>query len=170
MGFPRGQHQARCGTRIFFFPEKDRTRHWVEARGEYTVSQWPALVRPGWLQNVVSTSPIVVAIATGFAASVYLRSPVSLSLVLAGCSALAAWYSLRTLTRSQCKSFPGMSTIRDLASHLPIGGFNGLLRRDENPSRAEIAAIVKQIVIEQLGIKESDYGENREFIRDFGMG
>lgn len=62
-----------------------------------------------------------------------------------------------------------MSTIHDLAMHLPSGGFDGLLRRDESPSRAEIATIVKQIVIEQLGIKESDYGEGKEFIRDFGM-
>lgn len=129
MGFPRDS--IRPGAPLaHFFPEKNRRLHWAEARGEYTVSQWPALVRPVWLQNLISIFPIVVAIATQLAASVYLRSPVSLCLVLAGCSALVTWYSLRTLTRSQCKCFPAMSTIHDLAMHLPSGGFDGLLRRD----------------------------------------
>ena len=34
----------------------------------------------------------------------------------------------------------------------------------------EIAETVKRLVIEQLGIPEAVYDENKEFVRDFGMG
>ena len=38
-----------------------------------------------------------------------------------------------------------------------------------NPSRTEIAKTVKRLVIEQLGIPEAVYGEDKEFVRDLGM-
>ena len=38
-----------------------------------------------------------------------------------------------------------------------------------NTSRAEIAKTVKRLVIEQLGIPEAVYGEDKEFVRDLGM-
>lgn len=35
--------------------------------------------------------------------------------------------------------------------------------------REEVAALVKQIVLEQLGLPESTYGEDKRFIEDFGV-
>ena len=36
-------------------------------------------------------------------------------------------------------------------------------------SREEVAMKVKQIVLEQLGLNESAYGEDKRFIEDFGI-
>lgn len=44
-----------------------------------------------------------------------------------------------------------------------------LTDKPERPARAQIAAVVKQITIKQLSLPESEYGEDKEFIRDFGI-
>lgn len=36
--------------------------------------------------------------------------------------------------------------------------------------RSEVAILIKQIVIETLGIKESEYFEDADFVRDLGIG
>ena len=46
---------------------------------------------------------------------------------------------------------------------------DSLPRPKGNTSRAEIAKTVKRLVIEQLGIPEAVYGEDKEFVRDLGM-
>jgi acyl carrier protein len=48
-------------------------------------------------------------------------------------------------------------------------GVDGSIQSKEKLTRTEIAGTVRQLVIEQLGIKESDYAENKEFVRDLGM-
>lgn len=45
-----------------------------------------------------------------------------------------------------------------------------LTGKPERLGRAQIAAVVKQITIEQLGLPESEYGEDKEYVRDFGIG
>lgn len=35
--------------------------------------------------------------------------------------------------------------------------------------REEVAALVKRIVLEQLGLPESTYGEDKRFVEDFGV-
>ena len=49
-------------------------------------------------------------------------------------------------------------------------GLDSLLPPQNKPTRPEIAETVKRLVIEQLGIPEAVYDENKEFVRDFGMG
>ena len=58
--------------------------------------------------------------------------------------------------------------MRDLAIRTAIGTA-GLLREGEEFTRDQIAATVKTIVIEQLGISEAQYGENKDFVYDLGM-
>ncbi len=48
-------------------------------------------------------------------------------------------------------------------------GFDNLLHTKAKLTRGEIAETVKRLVIEQLGISEVLYDENKEFVRDFGI-
>lgn len=41
--------------------------------------------------------------------------------------------------------------------------------KHERLGRDQIAAIVKRVTIKQLSLPESEYGEDKEFIRDFGI-
>lgn len=62
-----------------------------------------------------------------------------------------------------------MLTVRDLANRAAIGRPSSLLREGEELTRDQIAKTVKTIVTEQLGIPDSRYGEEKDFVHDLGM-
>jgi acyl carrier protein len=61
-----------------------------------------------------------------------------------------------------------LSTVRDLVVWL---GTNSpqILKRGQPWTREEISAVVKEIVVEQLGLESGDYGEEKRFVEDLGM-
>ena len=44
-----------------------------------------------------------------------------------------------------------------------------VLEKAPQRSRDEVAALVKEIVMEGLGVDEEDYGEDKDFVRDLGL-
>jgi hypothetical protein len=66
-------------------------------------------------------------------------------------------------TRRFGQSIPSaQSRIRDLVPYAMTSEFI-LWHRDH------VAALVRKLVIEQLGLKKEEYRENAEFVKDFGM-
>ena len=61
-----------------------------------------------------------------------------------------------------------LSTVGDLVSWLaklsPL-----VVKSGEAWTRDEIASVVKQIVVEQLGLREDEYGEDKRFVEDLGV-
>lgn len=161
----------RLGTPLAqFFPENTRRSLWVSARGPISIQQWPELVRSGKLQNVIAIVPLLVASAVLVSSFITASSRRILeSFVLAIISAACVSLVLLRVTRSQCRHFRGITTVRDLAIRVTAGGAASLLWKHEEFTPTEIAATVRQIVIEELGIKESHYAESKEFVRDLGM-
>jgi len=151
-----------------FFPKSSRRRLWVEARGSYSKLQWPELVRTPVLQNLINLVPLVVASVTLIAIFGRLMPNVFGPFALAGLAALVSWLVLMRMTQSQCRRFPRLVTIRDLA--VRVAGFTEPDRANQRLSRAEIAGTVKQTILDQLGIPEAAYHEDKDFIRDFGVG
>jgi acyl carrier protein len=153
-----------------FFPEDTRRSLWAIARGPISVHQWPELVRPAKLQKIITTVSLLVA-GTVLISSLISPSGRKIldSFLLAIVSAAGTSLLLLQITQNQCRQFPGITTVRDLTIRVTAGGAASLLWKHEEFARGEIASLVKQIVIEQLGIRESDYAENKEFVRDLGM-
>jgi hypothetical protein len=153
-----------------FFPEDTRRSLWVQARGHLANHQWPDLVRSEKLQRIIAIAPLLIASAV-FVSSVVVApsrgilGSFALAIVSAACISLL----LLRVTRKQCRYFPGITTVRDLIIRVTAGGAASLLWKHEEFTRAEIASTVKSIVVEQLGIREPDYGEDKEFVRDLGM-
>ena len=151
------------------FPENTRRSMWVQARGDISRSQWPDLVRPVRLQNTISILPLVIASAV--LVTTVNRIPgskISSAIIFTGVSTILSAFLLLRITEPQRRHFPGLNTVRDLAIRTAIGTA-GLLREGEEFTRDQIAATVKAIVIEQLGISESRYREGKDFVRDLGM-
>ena len=55
-----------------------------------------------------------------------------------------------------------LQTVRDL---VPLAVTSGSVTW----TREQVSALVKEVVMEQLGVPESDYTEDSRFIEDFGM-
>ena len=151
------------------FPADIRCALWIRARGEISRWQWPDLVRPVRLQNTISILPLVIASAVLVTTLIRISgSRISSAIIFAVGSAILSAFLLLRITETQRRHFPGLNTVRDLAIRTAIGTA-GLLREGEEFTRDQIAATVKAIVIEQLGISESRYGEDKDFVRDLGM-
>jgi len=156
-----------------FFPEHSRRALWAQARGPISNSQWPELLRPVRLQKILVVVSWLLAgtvlVASLRATHASLGSRILGSLLLSMITAACASLLFLRLTQNQCRCFPGIATVHDLTICVAAGGAANLMWKDEEFTRDEIAASVKTIVIEQLGIKESDYAEDKEFVRDLGM-
>ena len=156
--------EIRLETRLEdIFPRKGRRRKWPLVRGDFTTQQWPDLVRPKWLTRVLLVAVVISAAYAGFSFAA-LSDGAGLAFIFAiPIGIFAAW-----MTRGLAAEFPGLATIGDLAVSVSCGT-NALLSSDEELDRASISRIVKEIVIEQLGMSALDYGEDKHFVRDFGI-
>lgn len=153
-----------------FFPMDTRRALWIQARGDISRSQWPDLVRPARLQNAITIAPLVIACAVLIMMVIRAHgSQISTAIIVAVGVAIFSAYLLLRITEAQRRHFSGLITVRDLAIRTATGGPASLLREEEKLTRAQIAETVKQIVIEQLGISEAQYGEDKDFVRDLGM-
>ncbi|MCX6982040.1 MAG: hypothetical protein NTV08_14970 [Verrucomicrobia bacterium] len=64
------------------------------------------------------------------------------------------------------KMLTPQAVIDFVASHR---GKNSSIHSTDKFPRADIAGTVKHLVIEHLGLNESDYAADKEFVRDFGV-
>lgn len=126
---------------------------WYGLRKAVEARRWPALARPKWLVGwmwLVSISAFFVlftVIHWAFAALV------------------TVWiaFAVNQLTQEMRSRIPvGFCTVRSLVPYAMTSEAIAW-RRDQ------VAAKVRKLVIEQLGLKEGEYREDAHFIKDLGM-
>ena len=123
---------------------------------------WPALRRPEWLVALL----LSLAVAAGLAALVLWQSG------WAALGVVAALVSLEWgLTVPWCREFPReIATVGQLARRL-IGIAPKIFEPEGRRWRREdVAQVVRDITIEQLGLKPGQYREDARFIEDLGAG
>lgn len=161
-GHPRAE--IRLETQLpAFFPRTGRCEKWKRVRGDFASRQWPDLVRPKWLTNFLTATVLVSSIAIAY--PIVDSNEILLALVFVAVFGIFA----ERVTRTFATEFPlGLATIADLSKTVSLG-ISGLLLPVEALDRESISQIVKQIVLEQLGIAEAEYAEDKFFVRDFGV-
>ena len=157
-----------------FFPENTRRSLWIRARGSISSWRWPDLVRPAKLQKALPFFSLLLGVAVLVSILIItsgrkILDAILLAILLAIVSAGCAASLLFQATRGQCRQFPNLATIRDLSIRVAAGEGGNQSWKEEEFARDAIASKVRQIVIEQLGLTDSDYTEDKEFVRDFGM-
>jgi acyl carrier protein len=142
----------------------------TELAAELNTGPLPDLERPPWLLKTFA----VLSVTLGFLAGFALRQaapPVSRSLTFAAGLAVAvfaqacAWFA----TAPFCKAFPSIiGTVGDLARWVTAHKTDLATRLPGRWTREQVAARVREIVIEQLGC-EKNYRESASFVKDLGL-
>ena len=146
-----------------FFPSAGRCEKWMRVREGFTARQWPDLVRPKWLALLLTATVLLSAISVAF--SLVESNATLLALVLA---TIFGIFAARATQRFATGFPPGLATIADLSETVSMGTAC-LLSPDEELDRESVSRIVKQIVLDQLGISEAEYAEDKQFVRDLGV-
>ncbi|MEW6307285.1 MAG: hypothetical protein AB1705_27850, partial [Verrucomicrobiota bacterium] len=129
-------------------------------------ARWPSLIRPRWVKVLMFIAVAGAFVASWQVAERLMDLPLPPSWVALGLGAAVWWAGLRG-TRFMRREFPmSCLTVGDL-----LRSFVPQTPRFTNASkfsREEIATRVRRIVIEQFALRESDYREDAEFVKDFG--
>jgi hypothetical protein len=145
------------------FSAQGRSEKWEQCRGDISQLRWPNLVRPNWLARLLTVLVIAAAACAALTFSDGMEAVLATIFI-----AIPFGLFARRLTKRFAVCFPEMSTIGDLARSVAMGT-KGLLADNEALDRATVSKMVKQIVMNQIGIRESQYGEEKQFVRDLGV-
>jgi acyl carrier protein len=134
--------------------EKSQREIWEDLKTVVHARSWPPLVRPIWIATwlwILSLGLFCV-----------LLFPLHWALAAIG-AALAAAIATR-LTRPLCTEIPPRySKLRAL---VPFAATSDSIRW----TRDQVASVVKEVVIEQLGLWEGQYREDADFVKDLRVG
>jgi acyl carrier protein len=126
---------------------------WNNLKTEIQARSWPALARPSWLTVILGICSVFI-----FLSAIYHQHWI---MATAG-ALLFAVISERT-TRPFKRCIPSRhSTFRKLVPSAMTSNFISW-------TRTQVALLVRKIVIEQLGLKEGQYRENANFVKDLRM-
>lgn len=153
LGVSRRKVDLNADIRSFAAARSER-EVWDDLKAAVQARSWPALARPGWL----TASMWFLSLGTFCALIAQFHWAVA-----AACSVLVAYVAAR-LTRPFCSRIPARySRLREL---VPFAVTSDAIAW----TRDQVAALVRKLVIEQLGLREGQYREDAHFVKDLGMG
>jgi hypothetical protein len=146
-------------------PDKNCTSWWTQLTEEVQAHNWPTPSRPYWMKQSIYYACLAALFATPL--SLYERGN-STSLVRGIVLGFAVTVLLAIMLVLATKPFRTriprkLVTLRDL---IPYVASSDVIQWD----RELIAGVVKNIVINQLDLKESQYSEDADFIKNLGVG
>jgi acyl carrier protein/uncharacterized membrane protein len=160
-------------------PKARERELWQQMKDVIAARQWPALERPLWMSRSLLVVALVI-VGLVICASIYssintgehaISSTISAmmgglirGIVFVMILAVPSLVVVDLLTRSFRVCIPSrFQSIRDLIPY-------ALTSERLKWTREGVSIVIKRIVMEQFGIKESEYTEDSRFIEDFGMG
>lgn len=155
-----------------WLPRSREKEAWEQIRAVLSSQHLPGLVRPLWMTRALTATTLAIFSVT-ISATIRLSCGVGSTLkdgilqggVLGLFTASVFGIIAGLLTRPFRICIPAQfKSIRDL---IPRGmAFD----RVTGWTREEVAAVVKRLTMEQLGLRESDYTEDSRFVEDFHIG
>lgn len=142
--------------------EKER-EVWPRLQAAVAARHWPQLSRPVWMTRLATACSLAV-LALAVVVSFRLHWGLTIGLFMGTPLAIAFAILASRLTTPFRQYIPArLQTVRDLVP---------LARTSDSVTwtREQVSTLVKQLVMEQLGVPESTYAEDSHFIDDFGMG
>jgi acyl carrier protein len=155
-------------------PQSQEEQIWEEIRQAVSPRDWPELVRPVWMSRlllVVGFAIFITVVLVGIPRSLQVKAGPKDGMILVvfcflGGIALSLAFGFvgAILTRPfQIHISPCFISIRDLIPYA--------ITSDRMPgwTREDVAAVVKRLTMEQLGLDEASYTEDSRFVEDFNI-
>lgn len=153
--FTLERHAVRLETdlRTLAPPAPDHRQLWQELRLAVDARSWPALDRPPWMNALLWIVPLASIAATGQAIG---------WLGASGVGFAVAVMARRATNRFRNRIPAGHACLRQL---VPYAATSNRVTW----TRDQVASVVREIVIEQLGLPPAQYREDADFVRDLGL-
>ena len=144
-------------------PRETEQEVWMDLKRSVYARTWPNLVRPQWLLWSITVLACAVFVATFIA----LYKTLSLGAEIAG---MAGGISMIGFSIIAAKSTGRFKTriparVRRIKDLVPFAVTSDKVEW----TRDQVSVLVKQIVLEQLGIPETKYREDADFVKDLGL-
>lgn len=156
-------------------PQSQEQPTWEEIRQAVSPRDWPELVRPVWMSRlllVIGFAIFITVVLVGIPRSLQVKpDPQDGMILVVFCFlggialSLAFGFVAAMLTRPfHIHISPCFTFIRDLIPYA--------ITSDRMPgwTREDVAAVVKRLTMEQLGLDEASYTEDSRFVEDFNIG
>ena len=162
LGLQRTQVNLDAPIRSLMPRHKEREL-WPQLGVAVAARKWPRLARPRWLSRSITLGGLALWVALPYLSIRYsFGLPVG---IIGGLFAggLFAIFALRFTRPCELYIPTRFKTVRDLIP--PV-----LTSEHIKWTREQVSKLVKKIVMEQLGVPESKYTEDSNFVHDLGMG
>ena len=143
-------------------PRKEEREAWPRIQAAVSARHWPDLSRPVWMRRLITASSLALLVLVAFASlrlhwglTVGVITGIALSILFA---CLATRFTIPFMQYLPAR----LQTVRDL---VPLA----ITSDSITWTRKQVSTLVKQVVMEQLGVPESKYTEDSHSIDDFGM-
>jgi acyl carrier protein len=146
----------------------DRRRIIRQILDELGIPIYPRFVRPGWLVGLICFGSLAIGISAGL---LFLekRDPIASPIVIAPFIAVViAWVALQLTKRMRYELEASVATVGGLSRWVVARGPGFIAIEPGKWTREQIAARIREIVIDQLGC-EMSYREEARFVQDLGM-
>lgn len=166
--FSISRREIRLDTKLArLIPLQGRSRHWNNLRNQIGVASMPNLERPGlfllfWATLSIFTSSVAAYFLLPNAAPPWVSTLFSM-IAFVGLCFVGAWISrpIRVCFGYSC------SKVSDLVRYVVTTSPEQFQGRDKGWAREEVTMLVRQSIVEQLGI--TDFTDDSEFVRDMGL-
>ena len=145
-----------------FIPAEREREVWPQLQVAVAARHWPDLSRPVWMTRLITASSLTVLVITIFVSHRFHWGLAIGSILGVILTAVFASLAARFTTPFRHYVPARFQTVRDL---IPPAMTSDCITW----TREQVSDVVKQVVMEQLAVKETDYTEDSLFIDDFGM-
>ncbi len=147
------------------FPRLERRRLWRELQESLDL-RLPTLVRPFWLVLLLTLIACTCAIAVG----IYSSRRIGIAFPVGLATAIGVGFVLTTLSRPSAKCFSSsLTTYRDLTNAAITRNYAVLATRLEAWDSTDVWNVLKEIIVERLGVKPESVTRDASFVEDLGL-
>jgi len=143
-------------------PRPKEKEIWPQIQSAVAARSWPELVRPEWMSRLITAVGFAI-----FVAIIYAVAQTSLGITLGIFAGIVITVVFGIIAAKITRPFQVYipSRYKRIRDMVPYAVTSDYVRW----TREQVSDLVKQLVMEQLGIHESKYTEDSRFVEDLGM-
>jgi acyl carrier protein len=146
-------------------PKDKQKEHWLNLKEFVKARSWPKLLQPQWMLKLRSVSLLFLLICPVVLFMIFLPVYIAWSGFLVAVTLMVLFQRVfeKKTMRYRCRIPEIYLTIKALVHFVKTSN-------DIKWTRDQVQKQLRTVIIEKLGLKESQYNDDSSFVADFGMG